>query len=331
VDKHARPPHDALRRIDTVTVRLDRRAFALGLPLAAALPSTARAQVAGQVEVVESQYSTIYVSREGQLYSMVFGINQRLFTESQYDAANPRSLPVTYTRYMTNAVAYPAQVNSILEIGLGGGTTALYLHQHMPNAQITCVEIDKAVIALAKKYFGFKEDARLRAVEQDGRRFFTRDRGRYDIVMIDAYRGTFVPFHLLTREYLTIVKSRLNPGGVVAQNIEPCTMLYPAAVNTLRAVFANVELYEAAGNVVAIAYDGPEKTRAELGARAAALQRTHRFTHPLPDLMRGRQIVRGDMPGGRVLVDDFAPAEALAGTARGNDRNQQSRTGLCPR
>lgn len=314
-----------------MTVRLDRRAFALGLPLAAALPVTARAQVAGQVEVVESQYSTIYISREGQLYSMVFGMNQRLFTESQYNAANPRELPVAYTRYMTNAVAYPAQVNNVLEIGLGGGRTAAYLHLHMPNARFTSVEIDKAVIAMAKKYFGFTEDARLRAVEEDGRRFFARDRGRYDIVMIDAYRGTFVPFHLLTKEFFTIVKSRLTPGGVVAQNIEPCTMLYPAAVNTLRATFANVELYEASGNVVAIAYDGPEKTRAELGARAAALQAQHRFYHPLPDLMRGRQIVRRDMPGGQVLVDDFAPAEALAGVARGNDRNAQSRTGLCPR
>jgi spermidine synthase len=311
-----------------LTFRPDRRAVLAGLPLAA-LPATARAQLAGQVEVVESQYSTIYVSRQGQLYSMVFGINQRLFTESQYNAANPRELPVEYTRYMTNAVAYPPATNAILEIGLGGGTTAAYLHQHLPQAQITCVELDGAVIALAKKYFGFKEDARLRAVESDGRRFFVRDRGRYDIVMVDAYRGTFVPFHLLTREFFTIVKSRLNPGGVVAQNIEPCTMLYPAAINTLRAVFANVEIYEAAGNVVAIAYDGPEKTRDALGARAGALQRAHRFYHPLPQLMQGRQIVRRDMPGGRVLVDDFAPAEALAGVARGNDRTQQSKTGLC--
>lgn len=313
-----------------MSVRLDRRAFALGLPLLA-LPSLAHAQVSGQVEAVESQYSTIYVSRSGQIYSMVFGMNERLFTESQYNAANPRELPVAYTRYMTSAVAYPAQLDNVLEIGLGGGRTAAYLHLHMPNTRFTCVEIDGAVITLAKKYFGFKEDARLRAVEEDGRRFFARDRGRYDIVMIDAYRGTFVPFHLLTKEFFTIVKSRLSPGGIVAQNIEPCTMLYPAAVNTLRAVFANVELYEAQGNVVAIAYDGPEKTREQLGARASTLQRTYRFHHPLPDLMRGRQIVRRAMPGGRVLVDDFAPAEALAGVSRGNDRNAQSKTGLCPR
>lgn len=310
----------------------DRRALVLGLPvaaIAAGLPSAARAQIAGQVEVVESQYSTIYVGRQGQLYSMVFGINQKLFTESLYNAANPRELPVEYTRYMTVATAYPAQVNNVLEIGLGGGRTAEYLHHHMAQTRFTCVELDKAVITLAKKYFGFEEDARMRAVEEDGRRFFTRDRGRYDIIMVDAYRGTFVPFHLLTKEYFTILKSRLTPGGVVAQNIEPCTMLYPAAINTLKAVFANVEIYEAAGNVVAVAYDGPLKTPEELGARAAQLQRTHDFYHPLPGLMRGRQIVRRPMPGGQVLVDDFAPAEALAGVQRGNDRSVQSRTGLC--
>lgn len=310
----------------------DRRAFAFGLPLAAlaaALPASARAQVAGQVEVVESQYSTIYVGRSGQMYSMVFGINQKLFTESLYNAANPRELPVEYTRYMTVAAAYPQSVGNVLEIGLGGGRTAEYLHHHMAETRFTCVELDKAVIALAKKYFGFEEDARMRAVEEDGRRFFARDRGRYDIIMVDAYRGTFVPFHLLTKEFFTIVKSRLTPGGVVAQNIEPCTMLYPAAINTLKAVFANVEIYEAAGNVVAIAYDGPLKTPEQLGARAAQMQRTHNFYHPLPALMRGRKIVRRPMPGGQVLVDDFAPAEALAGVQRGNDRSAQSQTGLC--
>lgn len=316
--------------------QLDRRRFALGLPVVALglnglLAGAARAQLPGLVEERESQYSTIYVTRSGGVYSMVFGINRALFTESLYNPSQPRDLPVEYTRFMTAAVAYPPAVNSVLEIGLGGGTTAQYLHLHMPSANITCVEIDKEVIALATKYFGFKQDARMRAVEEDGRRFFARDRGRYDVIMVDAYRGTFVPFHLLTKEFFTIVKSRLTPGGAVAQNIEPCTMLYPAAVNTLRAVFANVDLYEASGNVVAIAYDGPAKSAAQLNARATALQTAGHFHHPLPALLAGRKVTRQNMAGGQVLVDDFAPAEALAGVQRGNDRNVQSRTGLCPR
>jgi len=281
--------------------------------------------------VRESQYQTIYVGRQGGAYSMVFGINQSLFTESLYDPSRPRELPVEYTRYMTVGLAYAAQTSSILEIGLGGGTTAQYIHLHAPEAQITCVELDKDVIALATKYFGFRPDAKLRAVESDGRRFFARDHGRYDVIMVDAYRGTFVPFHLLTKEYFTILKSRLTPGGAVVQNIEPCTMLYPAAVNTLRAVFANVDLYEAGGNVVAVAYDGPERTPQALAERAAVLQKTYKFTHPMTQLIGRRKIIRRDMAGGRVLVDDFAPAESLAGISRGNDSGQQSRTGLCRR
>ena len=39
------------------------------------------------------------------------------------------------------------------------------------------------------------------------------------IVLIDAYRGPFVPFHLLTKEFYALVKSRLAPGGVVVQNV----------------------------------------------------------------------------------------------------------------
>jgi hypothetical protein len=33
------------------------------------------------------------------------------------------------------------------------------------------------------------------------------------LILLDAYRGGYVPFHLLTREFYTLVKQRLTPGG----------------------------------------------------------------------------------------------------------------------
>ena len=39
-------------------------------------------------------------------------------------------------------------------------------------------------------------------------------------------------------------------GGVVAQNIEPNTMLFDSAVNTVHQVFPQVEFYGAGGNNV---------------------------------------------------------------------------------
>lgn len=302
-----------------------RRAFTLGLAASAvaapaALAETRRAVgAAGLIERRESQYNTIYVVRQpnGQI-GMIFGVNQQLFTESLYDPAQPRSLPVTYTRYMTIGLAYTPQARSLLEIGLGGGRTAYYLHLHMPAMVITCVELDPEVIALAQRHFGIRTDSRFRLIQRDGRIYLNQNQERHDLLFVDAYRGTFVPFHLLTREFFMTAKRRLNPGGALVQNIEPSTMLFPAAMATLKAVFANVDTYDADGNIVAVAYDGPPKTTAQLTARATALQTAHRFRHPLPAMLAQREVMGAQT--GRVLTDDFAPVESLRAIERHNQR-----------
>lgn len=304
--------------------QIARRALVLGL---AALPvaaqswaEAARGSRGGLIERRESQYNTIYVVRQADgTIGMIFGVNQQLFTESLYDPARPRTLPVSYTRYMTVALAYTEQARSILEIGLGGGRTAYYLHLHMPPTLITCVELDPEVIALAQRHFGIRTDNRFRIVQRDGRIYLNQNQARHDIIMVDAYRGTFVPFHLLTREFFTVAKRRLNPGGCIVQNIEPSTMLFPAAYWTLKDVFANVDLYDAGGNIVAVAYDGPAKTDAQLAARAAALQRAHRFAHPLQPML-GRRNDTAAPQRVRALTDDFAPVESLRAIDRHNQR-----------
>ncbi len=299
-----------------------RRAFTLGLAAGAiAAPACAQSRpaAAGLIERRESQYNTIYVIRreDGQI-GMIFGVNQQLFTESLYDPRRPRTLPVTYTRFMTVGLAYAPQARSILEIGLGGGRTAYYLHQHLPDVVITCVELDPEVIALARRHFGINPDRRFRLVQRDGRIYLNQNDARHDLILIDAYRGTFVPFHLLTREFFMTAKRRLQSGGAVVQNIEPNTMLYPAAIATLKAVFAHVDTFEADGNIVAVAYDGAAKSDASLRARAEALQTAHRFTHPLPAMLSRRQ--PAEAGSGRVLTDDFAPVESLRAIDRHNER-----------
>jgi spermidine synthase len=135
--------------------------------------------------------------------------------------SDPGALLYEYSRAMTVGLAYAPKLDRILEIGLGGGVNASYLHAALPKAHILTVELDKEVVDLAKKYFKYQETDRLQAVVADGRAFLMRDTGGWDIIFVDAYRRGFVPFHLVTKEFYTLVKSRLAPGGVVVQNIEP--------------------------------------------------------------------------------------------------------------
>ncbi len=284
--------------------------LAFGLPILAAEH--------GLLEKRELLYNNIFIFGDADNVSMTFGQNKRYYTESSMKLSDPGALSVEYTRYMTLGLVYPPKIERIAEIGLGGGRTVSYLSAALPDTGILAIELDKDVVELAKKYFRFQESARLRAVISDGRAFLLKDSEKWDIILIDAYRGPFVPFHLLTKEFYTLVKSRLNPGGVVVQNIEPSTMLFDSASATLKSVFPSVDLYDGGGNVVAVGYEGPQLPQAELLARAAKVQERYKLRYDLTKLAAERRVL--SRPTGKVLTDDFAPVETMRAIEQKNEK-----------
>jgi spermidine synthase len=284
------------------------------------------------LESRESLYNNIYVYGQGPYVSMTFGYNRRIYTESIYNSQDDRDLPVEYTRLMTASLMYAKSLNSILEIGFGGGRTAWYLHRFLPNVAVTSVELDPTVIELARKYFGIKNEPNFQVANRDGRIFLTESKDKYDIILIDAYRGPFVPFHLLTKEFYEIVKAHLAEGGVVAQNVEPTTMLFDSAVKTINAVFPEIDFYMADGNIVTVAYEGPPRTIDDLDRTARERNKAYGLRYSLHDMLDDRwraQIDAGSVidphppesaidPHAKVLTDDFAPVEALKAIERHN-------------
>lgn len=298
------------------------------LLFAALPPSPAPAQPArppspmmadGVIESVESEYNNIYVVKRGQQLFMNFGHRDSHYVESIYDLLDPTSLPARYTRYMTIAPAYASRFQRAAFVGLGGGRTASYLVRSFPELRLDVAELDPEVIRLAKKYFGVEEQDRLKIFAQDGRIFLNRTKNTYDAIFLDAYRGPFVPFHLLTREYFEIIKKRLNPGGIVAQNVEPSTMVLDSAIKTIGTVFRNVDTYEAGGNIVVIAYDGEAIPMERLRERASALSAKNKLRYDLVELLAAKQVIR-PQAGAKILTDDFAPVEMLKTIRRHNER-----------
>lgn len=289
------------------------------------------------VESKESVYNNIYVYRTGANLSMTFGYNQKIYTESIYNPQDDRDLPSPYNRLMTSSLMYAKNINSILEIGSGGGRIAWYLHRFLPETQITTVELDPAVVELAHKYFGVKEETNFHEVTRDGRIFLAGSKEKYDIILIDAYRGPFVPFHMLTKEFYQIVRDHLSVGGVLVQNVEPTTLLFDSDVNTLHEVFSNIEFYDAsgserAGNVVLIAYNGDALTLPDLNHLAEKLEFRYTLRYDLREMLAHRFLLRPVLMGSKVafdivdqtgrstagidenakiLTDDFAPVDAL--------------------
>ncbi len=192
-------------------------------------------------------------------------------------------------------------------IGLGGGTISTYLGRYMPETAIDIVEIDPGVTATAKKYFGIKESERVRYLAGDGRVFLNRNKELYDLIVVDAFHGGYIPFHLLTRQFYNLVKQRLTPGGAAIFNIHEGTLLHLSAIVTLRAVFQTVHLYPTGeGEVAVVVAPRPEPSREALAERAVKMQERYGFRFPLPQLLLARQ-ENLDVSKGVLLTDDFAP------------------------
>jgi spermidine synthase len=264
----------------------------------------------GRLAHIESEYNDIYISKRRNQLIMTFQLKGWDYTESVANLEDPDDLPLHYSQVMTGAsLLYPAEVKRILMIGLGGGSISTYFGRAMPDVHVDTVELDQRVIDVAKQYFALRETPRVRYIAADGRVFLNRSKDQYDLILLDAYRGGYVPFHLLTREFYTLVKSRLTPGGAVAFNVHDGTKLYHSTVRTLGEVFPTVDLYPSGmGEVIATLSADPKFDRSVLATRAAALQERYKFRYPLTEVLK-RRIANPEREakGGSLITDDFAP------------------------
>jgi spermidine synthase len=289
-------------------------------PKSNAVQTAATADEPGLVTKVESLYNDIYLYRQANGdYMLSFGAKRLRYVESIVNPDDELELPVYYTQSMTAGLAYASELKSAAIIGLGGGRTAWYVHKSVPNLAFTAVELDPDVARIANRYFKVRPQKNFDVEISDGRVYLTRTKAKYDIIMIDAYRGPFVPFHLLTTQFYKLVAEHLEPGGVAVQNVEPSTMLFDSAVATIKAAFDHVVFFGGSGNIVILAYNGPEKDDAAIRQLAAERQAQYGFRYDLGEILSRRFTPQWD-EATKPLTDDFAPVEYLKAIARHNEK-----------
>ncbi len=268
---------------------ISRRLFLLGLLSTLALWVPARTAEKILYEQ-QSQYNTIVVTENEQ------GLRTLLFEhggtrQSVVKVGDPDYIEFPYVGGMTLGLAFVEQPKRVLIVGLGGGTIPSLLRKHYPKLTIDVVDIDPDVVAVAKKYFGFREDAAMHAHVADGRQFIEESRDPYDIIMLDAYGAESIPYHLATQEFLTAVRRAVSPKGVVVANIwsRHLNPLRDSMVRTYQETFDTVYVLTLrdAGNEIVIALPRKQRTlRNELMRRAAAISREQQFRFDMGDLVK---------------------------------------------
>ncbi len=99
------------------------------------------------------------------------------------------------TGWVWDAMAAPlllqpaSRRRAILLLGLGGASVARIARALAPRARIVGVEIDAEVVRAARRWFAL-DALGIEVVRADARRFLSRDRRRYDLVVEDVFVGS---------------------------------------------------------------------------------------------------------------------------------------------
>lgn len=197
----------------------------------------------------------------------------------------------------------------VLVVGDAAGTVSRAFLELYPRARVDGVELDGEVSAVGRRFFGVAEDGRYRVVTADGRAFLERTRERYDVIVVDAYRQPYIPFQLATREFFSLAREHLRPGGVLALNVAATPgdrRLSRAIGATLLAAFPQAWRWPALRfNDVLLAFGQPV-------ARPVLLARAERAPAPVASLVGlFRRQLEAVHERGRPLTDDRAPVEWL--------------------
>jgi spermidine synthase len=273
--------------------------------------------VAKIVHQERSLYRNIVVSEERGRRCLVFTIKRDDRNQTCKDMNDPKRVVFPYVRMTLSGLLVNPEPKNILIVGLGGGTIPVILTELYPLANIKVVEIDEAVVKVAKTYFEFQETEKLTVYVNDARVFIKRAKLRkekYDMIILDAFTGEYIPEHLMTTEFLQESKDLLTTDGVLIANTFSTSKLYGHESATYAKVFGsflNLKMPDT-GNRVIVAVNGKIPGDFLLKSRAKNLSaRLHSYGVEMEVYPRFMSRKVDWDTSKRVLTDQYSPANLL--------------------
>jgi spermidine synthase len=240
---------------------------------------------------------------------------------SAMDLQNPNRTVYPYTDYFNLGFLLNPRISRVLFIGGGGFTGPKQFLRDYPNVTVDVVELDPEVVSVAEQYFGVNaSNPRLHIYTNDGRIFLADTTQRYDLIVLDAYSRSYVPFHLMTLEFFKLVESHLTNNGVIISNLisgiaTDNDQLLTAEINTMHAVFPNVYGFPVEGtsytepqNVEILATNSAQHLAESDFEQRAASSKLVKIPEMSDYVSNYFAVPQNDSP---ILTDDYAPVENL--------------------
>lgn len=220
----------------------------------------------------------------------------------------PDDLVLDYTRAMMGFLLLNPAPAAILMIGLGGGSMLKYLHRHLPNADITAVEIHQGVIDLRQDFHIPPDDDRLRIICADGAQFVASPPRRYDVILVDGFTGEGMPAALCSRAFYQHCQQALTPQGLLVANVQADSEEERQITKRLAKVFDEglaLVVSDEGGNLIALAghKDGMVACGLTFDARWDQLAPAHQATLAVSSIRLERALLKIRRPPSATTTD----------------------------
>jgi len=183
------------------------------------------------------------------------GAHHRVLRINGFEAAGFRENAYIYMQLMADLplLLHPNPQDALV-ISYGTGATAGAAARH-PLRALDLVDLDPAVFGMADHFAAVNRqvlrDPRARAIVNDGRNFLVVTNRRYDVITLEPMPPTFAGMvNLYSREFYTLARSRLRPGGIMCQWVPFQLMSLAESLEVLRTfheVFPDSTLWIYAG------------------------------------------------------------------------------------
>jgi len=200
----------------------------------------------------ESQYFCIRIVNANEM--VPFGFANAMVLDNLLHGVNhetrPDMLVYPYVHAIDEIVHkhFNSSVEKLDYFFAGGGsyTHPRAINTMYPQASITVAEIDPSVTAMATEFMNVQVDS-MKVIHDDARRVLHNlKQHRFDVIVGDVFHDITLPYHLVTREYIQLVKTRLNEKGIYVLNIvdsEIDPLVVKSVYKTLQTEFQYVNIW----------------------------------------------------------------------------------------
>ena len=136
--------------------------------------------------------------------------------------AKPDAIELEYVQLMMVWMLFNEQPRHIAQLGLGAGALTKFCYRQFPEAKITAIELNPAVIEICQTEFGLPlNDDRLNVVQMDAMDFVMNpaNKGTLDVLQVDLYDEFARGPVLDSPEFYQACSDCLKPDGILTTNL----------------------------------------------------------------------------------------------------------------